>query len=77
MITYNKGDIYDAKEKIDYYLSHLKEANEIARAGREEILKNHMPQNRVEVIRKEKQIYRIIWNLFIFMIIKYYIIIIK
>lgn len=53
MITYNKGDIYDAKEKIDYYLSHLKEANEIARAGREEILKNHMPQNRVEVIRKE------------------------
>ena len=45
-------DMYDLKEKIDYYLEHDKEREKIARAGQRRTLKNHTYKNRVKEIIK-------------------------
>lgn len=51
LVTYTKDDVKEAKEIIEYYLSHTDEARQIARAGREEIFKHHLPRHRADWIK--------------------------
>lgn len=46
LITYEKNNTDDASEKIKTYLNNTEKAQEIARAGREEVLKNHTEKAR-------------------------------
>ena len=46
LVTYKKGDVKDAAEKIRYYMDHTDEARKIAKAGREKILAEHTTKSR-------------------------------
>ena len=46
LVTYKKGDAVEAAEKIKYYLEHKEECRTIAKAGRDEIIKNHTEDER-------------------------------
>lgn len=56
-VVYFKEDLSDLREKLDYYLSHDKEREEIARNGREHLLKYHTNIKRAEyflnIVKKE------------------------
>jgi len=52
-LGYDKGNVQQAAEKIDFVLSHPAEAREIAQAGRAEILRAHLPQHRAAYVLKE------------------------
>jgi len=41
LVSYTKNDVDDAAEKINNYLNHQDEMREIARTGREEVVKHH------------------------------------
>ena len=53
LITYKKGDTKEAAEKIKYYLEHKDECHAIAKAGRDEILRNHTEDERAARILKD------------------------
>ncbi|MCB0328292.1 MAG: glycosyltransferase family 1 protein [Bdellovibrionales bacterium] len=50
LVTYEKGNVDEAAEKIRYYLSHRDEARAIANAGREKVLQEHLIQHRANHI---------------------------
>jgi len=52
LITYQKNNVEEAAEKIEYYLAHPEEARRIAAAGREEILARHCSRHRAERIEE-------------------------
>ncbi|MCI5065293.1 glycosyltransferase [bacterium] len=52
LVTYEKGDVEEAAEKISYYLQHKEEARRIAAAGRERILQEHLPVHRANRIEE-------------------------
>lgn len=52
LITYEKGNVKEAAEKIRYYLSHVSEARKIAAAGRELVLSSHLPHHRAAQLLK-------------------------
>ena len=59
LVTYTPDSVEDAVEKVKHLLQHPEEMREIARAGREEILKNHTAMSRAlavnEIITKLKK----------------------
>lgn len=59
LVTYTPDSIAEAVEKVNYLLQHPERIREIARAGREEILKNHTAMSRAlavnEIITKLKK----------------------
>lgn len=50
MVTYKKGDVSDASEKVQHYLKDKVQARKIAEAGREEVLAKHTIQQRAETV---------------------------
>lgn len=50
LVTYEKGNVEEAAQKISYYLKNLDEARRIAHCGREEILRAHTPAARAQQI---------------------------
>ncbi|MCO6430274.1 MAG: glycosyltransferase family 1 protein [Deltaproteobacteria bacterium] len=50
LVSYKKNDVKQAAEIINYYLAHPEEARAIAKAGREEIVRHHLPQHRAETL---------------------------
>jgi hypothetical protein len=52
LALYEKDDTDDAAAKINMYLEDLPRTREIARAGREEILRAHLPIHRAQVVLK-------------------------
>lgn len=50
LITYEKNNVKDAREKIEALLADRARCRRIANAGREEILARHLPQHRAETI---------------------------
>jgi len=50
LVTYQKGNAEDAAQKIAYLLANVDRCREIAHAGREEILRAHLPRHRAEKI---------------------------
>ncbi len=50
LVTYRKGDVADAAEKIRYYLDHQAECRAIAKRGREAIFRQHLVSHRAESV---------------------------
>ena len=50
LVTYEKGNVDEAAQKIEYYLANKEEARAIARAGREEVLAHHLIAHRAQRI---------------------------
>ena len=50
LVTYEKGNIHDAAQKIKYYLENPSEALKIAEAGRNEILQKHLSIHRIQQV---------------------------
>lgn len=50
LLTYQKGNVESAVEKIDWVLSHPHESRELARAGRQQVLDYHLPQHRAQYV---------------------------
>lgn len=50
LVTYKKNDFKDAANKIRYYLENKKELREIAKNGRDEVLKNHSAMSRAKTL---------------------------
>jgi len=48
LVTYEKGNVDEAAEKIEYYLAHKEEAREIAMAGRDQVLQHHCIEHRAK-----------------------------
>jgi hypothetical protein len=48
LLSYQKGNVDSAAQKIDWVLSHPSEAQELARAGRDHVLAHHLPQHRAK-----------------------------
>lgn len=48
LVTYEKGNVQEAAEKIRYYLEHRDEARRIAKEGRDAILVGHTPLARAK-----------------------------
>ena len=53
LLTYEKDNVDQAAEMIDFVLTHPKEAAEIAHAGREEVLRAHLPTHRAATVMTE------------------------
>lgn len=50
LVTYKKNDYKDAAEKIRYYIENQAELKEIAKNGRDEVLKNHSAMSRAKTL---------------------------
>jgi hypothetical protein len=48
LVTYERGNVEEAADKIRFYLAHPDEAQRIARAGRERVLALHRPEHRAK-----------------------------
>ena len=48
LVTYEKNNVDDAAEKINYYLNNPEEMHRIAHAGREHVIKHHSMEARAE-----------------------------
>lgn len=48
LVTYLKGDVDEAASLIQYYLSNPDQARSIGKAGRDEILRAHLPKHRAQ-----------------------------
>ena len=53
LVTYEKGNIKDAAEKIRYFTDHPEEAQRIAEAGRKLVLEKHRNENRAEFVLEQ------------------------
>lgn len=53
LISYEKNNVEDAAQKIRECLSDLQKTRRIAAAGREEILRKHLPRHRAETVLKD------------------------
>jgi hypothetical protein len=50
LVTYSPDDVDEATEKVTYLLQHPEQMQQIARAGREEIIRNHLPKHRAQTV---------------------------
>ena len=50
LVTYAKGDVDEAAERVHYYLNHPDECRQIAAQGRNEIMSRHQAVHRAEVM---------------------------
>jgi hypothetical protein len=50
LVTYAPDDDLEAAEKIAYYIDHKEEARQIGEAGREEIMRAHLPRHRAQTL---------------------------
>jgi len=52
LFTYSPDSVEEATEKVTYLLQHPERMRQVARAGREEVLKKHLPKHRAETVHK-------------------------
>jgi len=50
LVTYSPDSVDEATEKVSYLLQHPDQMRQIARAGREEIIKKHLPKHRAQTV---------------------------
>jgi len=50
LVTYAPDDDIEAADKIAYYVDHKEEARQIGEAGREEIIRAHLPHHRAQTL---------------------------